>query len=74
MLDTTKELSYKGYRAAVGYDPEDGLFVGHVNGINDVLGFHGNSEDELIQHFHSVIDDYIDICKKYGRTADKNKQ
>ena len=74
MLDTTNKLVYKGYRADVRYDSEDGLYVGRVIDVDDVLGFHGSSEDELMERFHLCIDDYIDICKRYGRIADKDMQ
>ncbi len=36
-----KAMKYKGYFAKVDFDAEDRLFVGHVIGIRDVVGFHG---------------------------------
>jgi predicted HicB family RNase H-like nuclease len=32
-------MSYKGYKARVAFDAEDEIFVGHLAGINDVVGF-----------------------------------
>ena len=71
-LGVFEKIHYKGYWAVVVYDPEDGLLVGHVTGVDDVLGFHGNTKEEAVVRFHLCIDDYIDICKRYGRTADKS--
>ena len=31
---------YKGYVAAVEFDPEDAVFAGRLVGIKDVVGFH----------------------------------
>ena len=33
-------LSYKGYVARVEFDGEDEIFVGHIAGVADVVGFH----------------------------------
>lgn len=32
-------MNYKGYAARIEYSEEDGLFVGHIAGIRDVVGF-----------------------------------
>jgi predicted HicB family RNase H-like nuclease len=33
-------MKYKGYRATIGYDRVDKIFVGHVFGIKDSLNFY----------------------------------
>ena len=40
-------MNYKGYFAKVEFDVEDRIFVGHIIGIRDVVGFHGESVEEL---------------------------
>ena len=40
-------MNYKGYAVRIEYSEEDDCFVGHIDGINDVVGFHGNSVAEL---------------------------
>ena len=42
-----KTMTYQGYAARIEYSDEDGCFVGHVAGIRDVIGFHGESVAEL---------------------------
>ncbi len=32
-------MNYKGYAARLEYSEEDSLFVGHIAGIRDVVGF-----------------------------------
>ena len=57
-------LIYKGYSARVELDPEDECFVGHLAGINDVVGFHGATIPEIKAAFHEAVDDYIETCRK----------
>ncbi len=52
-------MSYKGYLARIEYSTEDRLFVGHLAGIRDIIGFHGTTVDELEEAFHEAVDDYL---------------
>ena len=54
---------YKGYHADIRYSDEDNLFVGEVFGINDMLGFHGSSVEELENMFHQSVDNYLQMCQ-----------
>jgi len=40
-------MTYRGYAARIEYSDEDQCLIGHVAGINDVVGFHGESVAEL---------------------------
>ena len=60
-------MKYKGHSARINYSDEDGLFVGHVAGIKDVVGFHGQSVRELRTAFEEAVDDYLDVCERLGR-------
>jgi predicted HicB family RNase H-like nuclease len=40
-------MTYKGYAARVEFDAEDHIFVGHIIGIRDIVGFHGETVSEL---------------------------
>lgn len=64
-------MQYKGYHADIKYSDEDKLFIGEVFGINDYLGFHGRSVDELEKTFHQAIDNYLEMCKETNRKPDK---
>ena len=57
-------MTYKGFAARVEYSEEDGCFVGHIVGIRDVIGFHGESVAELRAAFAEAVDDYLKTCKK----------
>jgi predicted HicB family RNase H-like nuclease len=60
-------MTYRGYAARVEYSEDDGCFVGHVVGIRDVIGFHGESVAELRSAFAEAVDDYLETCLKLGR-------
>lgn len=64
-------MSYQGYTTRIEYDPDDRLFVGHLAGIRDIVGFHGTSVAELEAVFHESVDDYLSMCKQLGQSPDK---
>ena len=66
-----KAMNHKGYFAKVEFDPEDHIFVGHVVGIRDVVGFHGESVTEMETAFHKAVDNYLEACKKLGQKPNK---
>ena len=67
-----KGMVYKGYAAAVEFDGDDEIFVGRIVGINDVVGFHAESVDDLKAAFHEAVDDYIDTCRRTGKKPEKS--
>ncbi|WP_252179229.1 type II toxin-antitoxin system HicB family antitoxin [Endozoicomonas sp. 4G] len=64
-------MKYGDYIARVEYDNEDRIFVGHLAGIKDIVGFHGSTVDELETAFHTAVDEYIAISEKTGRPAQR---
>jgi len=64
-------MIYKGYAARIDYSDDDGCFVGHLAGINDVVGFHGKSVAELRAAFEEAVDDYLQTCEKLNRAPQK---
>ncbi|MCD6585714.1 MAG: type II toxin-antitoxin system HicB family antitoxin [Desulfobacteraceae bacterium] len=64
-------MKYKSYVARIEYDEEDRIFVGHLAGIKDIVGFHGTTVTELEEAFHESVDNYIAISEETGRIAQK---
>nr|VFJ64861.1 MAG: Predicted nuclease of the RNAse H fold, HicB family [Candidatus Kentron sp. FM]VFJ68410.1 MAG: Predicted nuclease of the RNAse H fold, HicB family [Candidatus Kentron sp. FM]VFK15515.1 MAG: Predicted nuclease of the RNAse H fold, HicB family [Candidatus Kentron sp. FM] len=64
-------MKYNGYIARIEYDEEDRVFVGHLAGIRDIVGFHGTTVDELESAFHESVDNYIAISEETGRPAQR---
>jgi predicted HicB family RNase H-like nuclease len=40
-------MTYKGYKACLEYDGDDECFIGHLAGIDDLVGFHAPSAKDL---------------------------
>ena len=64
-------MTHRGYAARIDYSDEDGCFIGHISGINDVVGFHGESVEELRYAFEESVDDYLETCEKLNRPPQK---
>ena len=64
-------MTYKGYAARIEYSDEDQWFIGHIAGINDVVGFHGESVVELRAAFEEAVEDYLLTCEKLSRAPQK---
>jgi len=60
-------MTFKGYRARIDYDDEDAIFVGHIAGIGDRIGFHADTVEDLRAAFHEAVDDYLETCAKIGK-------
>ena len=65
------DMTYRGYSARVEYDAQDKLFVGHLAGIRDIIGFHGKSVAQLEKAFREAVDDYLATCEKLDQKPDK---
>ena len=66
------KMIYKGYAARIEYSDEDQCFIGHIAGIKDVVGFHGESVGELRTAFEEAVEDYLTTCEKLNRAPQKS--
>jgi predicted HicB family RNase H-like nuclease len=64
-------LQYKGYAARIEFDAKDEIFVGHIAGIRDIIGFHADTVEDLKAAFRESVDDYIETCAKIGKSPEK---
>lgn len=64
-------MNYRGYAARIEFSDDDNCFIGHIAGIMDVIGFHGQSVRELRVAFEEAVDDYLETCKKLGRAPQR---
>ncbi|HVH76995.1 MAG TPA: type II toxin-antitoxin system HicB family antitoxin [Stellaceae bacterium] len=62
-------LEYKGYIGVV--EAEDGVFVGRIAGLRDVVTFEGTTFAEVEQAFRDSIDDYLAFCAVRGEPPDR---
>jgi predicted HicB family RNase H-like nuclease len=66
-----KSMTYKDYAARIAYSDEDQCFVGHLAGIQDAVGFHGESVSELRAAFEEAVEDYLETCARLNRPPQK---
>jgi predicted HicB family RNase H-like nuclease len=66
-----KTMTHRGYAARIEYSEDDGCFVGHIAGIQDRVGFHGDSVADLRSAFAEAVDDYLETCACVGRAPQK---
>lgn len=59
-------LTYKGYTAAVEFDANEGILYGHVLDLRDVITFQSESAAELVEEFHTSVDEYLAFCAEQG--------
>lgn len=69
--NTDNTMMYKGYTAVIRYSAEDECLVGHLAGINDIVGFHGDSVEEVRKAFEEAVDFYLESCAKSGHEPNK---
>jgi len=60
-------MTYKGYTAHIEYSQEEQLLVGHVQGITPhIVGFHGETPEEVRSAFEMAVEDYLQIRSPCG--------
>ena len=64
-------LEYKGYLGTVEFSADDKVFLGKIQGINDLILFEGESVTELENNFKESVDDYLETCKEIGKEPNK---
>ena len=66
-------MQHRGFKAKIEYSDEDECFIGHIDGVKDIVGFHGESVIELKNAFIEAVDDYINFCSKVGKSPQRIK-
>ncbi len=67
-----KTMTYKGYTAEIVYSDEDECFVGHLVNIDDIVGFHGDTDEELRHAFENMVELYIETLAEPEKPMQKH--
>ena len=59
-------MEYKGYLGSVEFSEKDKVFYGKVMGIRSLISYEGTTAQELLDDFHSAVDDYFALCEEEG--------
>ncbi|MDX9784622.1 MAG: type II toxin-antitoxin system HicB family antitoxin [Spirochaetia bacterium] len=57
---------------SVHYCAEDEVFYGKIEGIEDLVSFEAKSVDALKTAFQESVEDYLDICERNNKNAEKS--
>jgi len=52
-------MHYKDHTARIEFDERDGLFVGRVLGVRDIISFHADTLTQLRTEFRRAMEDYL---------------
>ena len=63
-------LEYRGYFGTV--EADDGVFVGRVAGLRDVITIEGATFAEVEQAFRDSIEDYLAFCAERCEPPDRS--
>ena len=64
-------LEYKGYVGSIEFSEEDCIFFGKVQGIRSLISYEGESAKELVEDFHTAVDDYLKLCEERGTEPER---
>lgn len=64
-------MEYKGYVGSVEFSEEDALFFGKVMGVRALISYEGENARELVEDFHSAVEDYLAMCAAEGIEPEK---
>jgi predicted HicB family RNase H-like nuclease len=64
-------MTYKGYSAVVEFDARDGVFVGRLLHLNDVIAFEGTTVAELREAMQDAVEEYLEWCREDGVEPEK---
>lgn len=64
-------MEYKGYIGSVEFSEEDGIFHGKVQGIRALISYEGTTAQELVDDFHTAVDEYLELCEKENMEPEK---
>ena len=61
-------MEYKGYIGSVEFSEADQILYGKVQGIRSLISYEGTTVTELVEDFHSAVDDYLELCSAEGKS------
>ena len=64
-------MEYKNYVGSVEFSENDGVFFGKVMGIRAMISYEGTTAKELVEDFHSAVDDYLELCEAEGKEPER---
>ena len=67
-----KTLEYKGLTGDIV--KEDDYYYGHIQGIDAIVSYEGDTLEELRKYFEEAVDEYLYMCEKYNIDIYTNRE
>ena len=64
-------MHHGAYTARIEFDERDGIFVGRVLGLRNIISFHGETVAQLRREFAAALKDYLRDCEEQGIEPEK---
>ena len=64
-------LTYKEYVGSIQFSPDDEVFYGKIEHINDLITFESDNAHDLKKSFEEAVEDYILYCYEKGTKPEK---
>ncbi|OIN85080.1 type II toxin-antitoxin system HicB family antitoxin [Francisella sp. TX07-6608] len=64
-------IKYKGYYGSVEFDEESMVFYGQIQFIRSLISYEAENAKELVDSFHSAVDEYLEDCKQRSVEPEK---
>ncbi|MDR0251502.1 MAG: type II toxin-antitoxin system HicB family antitoxin [Burkholderiales bacterium] len=64
-------MTIQGYTARIEFDDRDGIFVGRILGVRDIISFHADTVAGLRRQFRVAVNDYLADCAERGVAPEK---
>ncbi|MCD7981985.1 MAG: type II toxin-antitoxin system HicB family antitoxin [Clostridiales bacterium] len=65
-------MNYRGYVGSVEFSERDEVFYGKVMGIRALISYEGKDARELVEDFHTAVDDYFVLCESEGKEPERS--
>lgn len=62
-----RTFEYKGCHTVIAYDAEDRVYHGKIEGIQDLVNFESDTEEDIETAFREAVDDCMAFCKETGK-------
>ncbi|WP_152048948.1 hypothetical protein [Aureimonas psammosilenae] len=64
-------LTYRGYTAKIEIDAEEGILIGRILGIEDIVGFDAEDPNALRMALEEAVNDYLQACAEAGEESER---
>ena len=62
---------YKNYTGTIEYSVDDHVYFGQVVINKNLVTYHADNVEDLLNKFHEAVDDYLSICEAASKVPEK---